>query len=112
MTLAKENLPPGVEVTHVEMTGAEGVWVRERGNIDRLFSLTDNETVKTLAKNTVGSDCSLGSLDMKCAHCLHSELPLWVSLVSRRLVMGGLHPSASQVNFKLHVERDMKPNQD
>lgn len=108
MTLAKENLPPGVEVTHVEMTGAEGVWVRERGNIDRLFSLTDNETVKTLAKNTVGSDCSLGSLDMKCAHCLHSELPL----VSSRLVMGGLHPSASQVNFKLQVERDMKPNQD
>lgn len=54
-TLAKENLRPGVE-----MTRAEGVWV-QRGNIDRLFSLTNNETAKTLAKNTVGSDSSLGS---------------------------------------------------
>lgn len=59
-TLAKENLWPGVEATHVEMTGAEGVWV-QRGNIDRLFSLTNNETAKTLAKSTVGSDSSLGS---------------------------------------------------
>lgn len=59
-TLAKENLPPGIEATHVEMTGAEGVWV-QRGNIDRLFSLINNETVKTLAKNTVDSDWSLGS---------------------------------------------------